>query len=195
MTSYCCQWYAGNDFVFQQDSAPAHRARATVELLRQETPNFLASNLWPPSSPDLSPVHYVIWAVVQCRVDHWQIHSVSELKRRLIDVWCGLEQSIFDEAIDQWQEILPACVHVEGEHFKYSLWIDNVDFVHICYIQCDLFDCCIFHYEIVPATLTNTFLFILQGRLGSVLANFRHGGRFRVHFVIVIFCLQQWKNY
>jgi len=22
----------------------------------------------------------------------------------------------------------------------------NVDFVHICYIQCDLFDCCIFHH-------------------------------------------------
>jgi len=28
MTSYCCQQYAvsGNDFVFQQDSEPAHRA-------------------------------------------------------------------------------------------------------------------------------------------------------------------------
>jgi len=43
---------SGNDFLFQQDSAPAHctlrRARATVELLRQrqETPDFLASNLW-----------------------------------------------------------------------------------------------------------------------------------------------------
>jgi len=32
------------------------RTRATVELLRQETPNFLAPNLWPPNSPDLSPV-------------------------------------------------------------------------------------------------------------------------------------------
>jgi len=36
-------------------------------------------------------------------VYHRQIHSVDELKRRLIDVWCGLEQSIFDEAIDQWR--------------------------------------------------------------------------------------------
>jgi len=45
---------SGNDFVFQQDSAP-RRARATVELLHQETPNFLTSNQWPPNSPDLSP--------------------------------------------------------------------------------------------------------------------------------------------
>jgi len=73
-------------------------ACATVELLRQETSNFLASNLWPPNSPDLSPVDYEIWAVMQ-HVYYRQIHSVDELKRPLIDVWCGLEQSIFDEAI------------------------------------------------------------------------------------------------
>jgi len=28
---------SGNDFVFQQDSAPAHRAHETIELLRRET--------------------------------------------------------------------------------------------------------------------------------------------------------------
>ena len=31
---------AGDTFVFQQDSAPAHRARDTVQLLQQETPAF-----------------------------------------------------------------------------------------------------------------------------------------------------------
>ena len=51
------------------------RARATVELLRQETPNFLAPTLWPPNSPDLSPVDYEIWAVMQHRIYHTQIHS------------------------------------------------------------------------------------------------------------------------
>ena len=58
----------------------------------------------------------------------------------------------------------PACVHAKPVHFEYSLWTD-VDFVHIYYIQCDLFDCYIFNYEIMPATLANTFLFILQGSL------------------------------
>ena len=45
----------------------------------------------------------------------------------------------------------------------YELTNDNVDFVHICYIQCDLFDCYIFNYKIMPATLANTVLLILQG--------------------------------
>ena len=26
----------------------------------------------------------------------------SKLKLQLIDIWCGLKQSIFDEAVDQW---------------------------------------------------------------------------------------------
>ena len=54
---------------------------------------------------------YEICAVMQRRVYQRQIHSVDELKRRLIDVWRGLEQSIFkfDEVIDQWQGRLRAC--------------------------------------------------------------------------------------
>ena len=42
----------GDTYVFQQDSAPAHRARDTVQLLQQETPEFIAPDLWPPISPD-----------------------------------------------------------------------------------------------------------------------------------------------
>ena len=73
-----------------------------------------------------------------------------------------LNSRFVDEAIDQWREKLQACVRalLEG-HFEYTLWLwtDNVDFAHICYIPCDLFDCCIFNYVIIPATLAYTFLF------------------------------------
>jgi len=37
---------------------------------------------------------------MQRRVYQRQNHSVDELKWQLIDVWCGLEQSVFDEAVD-----------------------------------------------------------------------------------------------
>jgi len=33
------------------------------------------------------------------------------------------------------------------EDISSSLWSGNVDFVHICYIQCDLFHCYIFNYK------------------------------------------------
>jgi transposase len=36
---------AGDAFVFQQDSAPAHRARDTIQLLQRETPDFIGPDL------------------------------------------------------------------------------------------------------------------------------------------------------
>jgi len=110
MTSYFCQRYAECLLTTLCSSRTVHRhtacARATAELLRQETPNFLAPNLWLAKSPDLSPLDYEIWAVMQHRVYHRQIHSVDELKRRLIDVWGGLEQSIFDDLLTSGEEDL-----------------------------------------------------------------------------------------
>jgi len=51
--------------MFQQDSAPAHRARETIKPLQRETPAFISPNLWPPNSPDLNPVNYKICGVMQ----------------------------------------------------------------------------------------------------------------------------------
>jgi len=37
---------AGDQFIFQQDSAPAHRARDTVDFLRRSTPQFITPDIW-----------------------------------------------------------------------------------------------------------------------------------------------------
>ena len=43
-------------------------------------------------------------------VYHRKIHTIDELKQRPIEVWCGLEQSTVDMAVDQWRKRLRACV-------------------------------------------------------------------------------------
>ena len=53
---------SGEFFIFQQDSAPARRARDTVRFLEQATPAFISPDLWPPNSLDLNPMDYKIWA-------------------------------------------------------------------------------------------------------------------------------------
>jgi len=56
---------AGPTYVFQQDSAPAHRACDTAQLLQMATPEFIAPDLWLPNSPDLNPVDYQVWSLMQ----------------------------------------------------------------------------------------------------------------------------------
>jgi len=48
-----------------------------------------------------------------------KICSVDE--RRVIDVWCGLEQSTINMAIDHWHRRVRACIHSKGGHFEHNL--------------------------------------------------------------------------
>ena len=74
--------------------------RVKPEVVRRETPHFISPDLWPLNSADLNPVDYQIWAVMHQRgVYQRKIHTIDELKQRLIEVWCGLEQSTVDMAV------------------------------------------------------------------------------------------------
>jgi len=71
---------AGDTYVFQQDSAPAHCARDTVQLLQQEMPEFTAPDLWKPNSPDLNPFDYRVWGLTGQRVYNFtKLQCVTQL--------------------------------------------------------------------------------------------------------------------
>ena len=46
--------FVGDDYVFQQDGALAHRSRHTVTYLNANVPEFIEPENWPPNSPDLN---------------------------------------------------------------------------------------------------------------------------------------------
>ena len=70
--------------MFQQDSAPAHRARETIKLLQRETPAFISPDLWPPNSPDLNPVNYKICGVMQGRVCQKKSEGRERVERNMV---------------------------------------------------------------------------------------------------------------
>jgi len=97
-------------FTFQQDGAPAHRARETANLLRRETPGFIPPDLWPPNSRDLNPADYKIWGIMQDGVYASKITSADELKQRISDEWNKIDQQLIDSAVKRWRKRLAACV-------------------------------------------------------------------------------------
>ena len=95
------QEISGDFFIFQQDSAPAHRAKETVQFLSDATPDFITPLLWPPNSPDLNPVDYKVWSVLQERVYQTRIRDVNHLMQRLVEEWSLFDQSIVDSAVKE----------------------------------------------------------------------------------------------
>jgi len=49
-------------------------------------------------------------SVIQQRVYETRVHDIDELRRRLLNVWRGLEQSLIDDAVDQWMVNALACL-------------------------------------------------------------------------------------
>jgi len=63
----------------------------------------------------------VVWGVMQHRVYQTKVKGLDDLKRRLINVWDGIhvQQSLINDAINQWRKRLCACVRARGGHYEH----------------------------------------------------------------------------
>jgi len=57
---------------------------------------------------------------LQQRVYQTKVQNADDLRKRLIDVWKGMEQGVIDDAIHEWRRCLRAYVQAKGGHFQYS---------------------------------------------------------------------------
>jgi len=51
-------------WTLQQDGAPSHPAKNTINHLKTEYISFIEPQWWPPNSPDLNPVDYAVWGAL-----------------------------------------------------------------------------------------------------------------------------------
>lgn len=107
------------DFVFQQDGAPAHTARSTLDYLSAHCPSFIEPAAWPPCSPDLNPLDYYLWSALERQVyKGGQVKDVEDLKRRIDVAWEQFPQDDLARAIGKWRSRLQAVVAAEGGHIE-----------------------------------------------------------------------------
>jgi len=88
---------------------------------KRKFPISFCPSLRPPNSPDLNPVDYKIWSLVQERVYQQPISNIDELRECIAAVWEAVDQRVIDGAIRQWRERLLACVKAKGGHFEHLL--------------------------------------------------------------------------
>jgi len=94
------------DFVFMQDSAPSHRAKATKNFLRDNTPDFISSQEWTPHSPDLNSLDYSVWDLLHELVYEGRREPFANLKDHqnvIRDKWHDVDDQTVRKAILQWK--------------------------------------------------------------------------------------------
>ena len=93
------------------------KASTTQEWLRRNVPGFISAEDWPSGSPDLNPLDYKLWAVLEdmaCR----KRHNLDSLKGSLVKAAAEIPLETVRAAIAEWPERLKACVEAQG-HFEW----------------------------------------------------------------------------
>ena len=104
--------------IFQEDSAPAHKAKKTQEWMKENLAAFWPANLGPPQSPDLNPLNYSIWGVVEaeaCKTSH---QNVDDLKASAALAWFNMSEKYLVATCRSFRPRLKKILAKNGDDFE-----------------------------------------------------------------------------
>jgi hypothetical protein len=98
--------FGGQEWIYQQDSVPAQKAKTTQAWLWRNLQAFISANNWLSGSADLKPLDNKLLAVSEdtaCRKHH---NSLRSLVKAAAEIPLETERAV----IAEWMEHLEACI-------------------------------------------------------------------------------------
>ena len=102
----------------QQDGATSHSAKTVQAFCKQHFKGFWSKELWPPSSPNLNPMDYSIWSILESKACAMSHTSVDSLKRKLVKCWDEIDSETVRTACTQITRRLKQVVKARGGYFE-----------------------------------------------------------------------------
>lgn len=110
--------FENEHWVFTQDSAPAHRAKKTQEWLERNVPEFIPYDKWPSNSPDLNPMDYSVWSILEQRVCCKRYTLIKSLQHALQVEWERISRDTLSCIVNNFRLRLKACIKAKGGHIE-----------------------------------------------------------------------------
>nr|CAD2209641.1 unnamed protein product [Meloidogyne enterolobii] len=107
-------------WIFQQDSAPAHKAKEVQDWCKANFPGFISAQEWPPYSPDLNPMDYSFWSILESRVCAKPQKSLESLRHSLTREWDLITLKEVRAICENFSSRLRLCIKAKGGHFETS---------------------------------------------------------------------------
>ena len=110
-------WYPRGDGIFQQDNAPSHSSRKTLNCLKDAGISMLD---WPSQSPDLNPIEN-LWSVVKQRLRKMNCGTKQEVIAGFLKVWNHDDDivTICQNLVLSMPRRVEAVIKAKGGHSKY----------------------------------------------------------------------------
>lgn len=110
--------YPNGNYVFQQDGAPAHTARSTQRFLEENMASYWPPTVWPPYSPDLNPLDYSIWGVLQTKVQATAHDDVKALKQSIRRQWRAMSADYIQRTCAAFRHRLERVTAANGAYIE-----------------------------------------------------------------------------
>ncbi len=123
------QLYGDADFIFQQDVALAHSAKATSTWFKDHGIPVLN---WPANSPDLNPIEN-LWGIVKRKMWYARPNNAEELKATIRAIWALITPEQCHRLIDSMPRRIAAVIQAKGAPTKYWVLYMLILFIFILF--------------------------------------------------------------
>ena len=122
LKSVVIPWYnlvvSGKPWVWQQDSAQAHKSKETKAWRQKECYDFVPFSRWPPSYPDLNPLDYFVWSYVENITNMISYNTKASLIAAIHRVFTELPPALVEKACSQFRIRIEAVIEAEGGYIE-----------------------------------------------------------------------------
>ena len=74
--------------------------------------------MWPPQSPDLNPLDYSIWSVLQDKVQGSSHPNMEALKAHITEVWEAMEPSYIVKTCQSFRRRVEGVIRANGGYIE-----------------------------------------------------------------------------
>ena len=115
---WCNQVTGGRPWVWQQNSAPAHKSKETQAWLQKECYDFVPFSHWPPFSHDRNPLNYFVWSYVEKITNMTSHNTKASLIAAIRRVFAELPRGFVEKACSQFRICIEVVIEAESGYIE-----------------------------------------------------------------------------
>ena len=110
--------YPSGNYVWTQDGAPPHTAKKNQNFCRTNFADFWPADMWPSSSPDLNPLDFAIWGVLEKATNATPHPNLESLKTSIKREWDKMSSDFVSRSCRSFRTRVEAVIDADGGHIE-----------------------------------------------------------------------------